>query len=178
LQPGFARQLEQETAAMAVDYFLKIDSIKGESTDDKHKDQIELVSWSWGETQSGGGQVSARGGLSGGRVSMQDFSFMMSTSKASPPLMLACATGEHFKDATLECCHATKDKTLFLKIKMSDCMVTSYQTGGSSGAEIPTEQVSLNFGKIEFEYTPTDTSTGKPGGAVKAGWDLKANKKV
>lgn len=162
---------------MAVDMFLKITDVKGESTDDKHKDQIEVLSWSWGETQSGGGPVSARGGLSGGRVAMQDFSFVMSASKASPPLMLACATGEHLKEALLECCHATKDKTVFLKIKLSDCMVTSYQTGGSSGAEVPSEQVSLNFTKIEFEYTPTDAA-GKAGGAVKAGWDLKTNKKV
>src|SRR5450759_933279 len=86
---------------MAVDYFLKIDGIKGESHDSKHKDEIDLVSWSWGETQTG--SHAAGGGGGSGKVSMQDFHFVMHANLASPKLLLACANGEHIKEASLVC---------------------------------------------------------------------------
>lgn len=160
---------------MAVDYFLKIDTVPGESTDKKHKDEIDILSWSWGETQSGG--HAAGGGGGAGKVSMQDFSFAMTMNKATPKLMLACASGEHIKQALLICRKAGKDQQEYLKIKFTDLLVSSYQTGGSSGAEVPTDQISLNFSKIEFEYYPQ-----KPDGSldakVVAGWNLKENVKV
>jgi len=156
-----------------VDYFLKLDGIKGESMDSKHKDEIDVLSWSWGETQSGTG---GRGGGAGaGKVSMQDFSFVMTANKASPPLFLACATGQHIKEATLTCRKAGTEQQEYLKVKMSDCLVTSYQTSGAT--EEPTESCSLNFSKIEFEYKP-QKADGTLDAPVKAGYDLKANKKV
>jgi type VI secretion system secreted protein Hcp len=158
----------------AVDFFLKLDGIEGESHDDKHKNEIDLSSWSWGESQSG--SHSAGGGGGAGKVSMQDFHFVMKMNKATPKLMLACANGEHIKHATLTCRKAGKEQQEYLKIKMSDVLVSSYQTGGH-GEIVPTEQIKLNFSKIEFEYKPQ-----KPDGTldspVKAGYDLKANKKV
>jgi type VI secretion system secreted protein Hcp len=160
---------------MAVDYFLKIDGVPGESTDDKHKGEIDVESWSWGETQSG---TSAAGGGGGaGKVSMQDFHFVMRLNKASPKLMLACATGEHLKSATLVCRKAGGDQQEYMKIVMSDLLVSSYQTGGSSGDVVPIDQISLNFSKIEYEYKPqkADGSLDSP---VKTGYDLKLNKKV
>jgi type VI secretion system secreted protein Hcp len=160
---------------MATDYFLKIEGIEGESTDKKHKNEIDLQSWSWGETQMGA--HSGGGGGGAGKVSMQDFSFAMSVNKASPKLMLACASGEHIKGALLVCRKAGKDQQEYLKIKFSDLLVSSYQTGGSAGDVIPTDQISLNFAKIEFEYYPQ-----KPDGGLDAkvvtGWDLKQNVKV
>jgi type VI secretion system secreted protein Hcp len=109
---------------------------------------------------------------------MQDFHFVMKASKASPKLMLACATGEHIKDGTLVCRKAGTDQQEFLTIKMSDLLVSSYQTGGSSnGGVVPMDQVSLNYSKIEFEYKEQKPD-GSLGGAIKAGYDLKANKKV
>lgn len=160
----------------AVDYFLKLDGIKGESKDDKHKDEIDLESWSWGETNSG--SHAAGGGGGAGKVVMQDFHFTMKINKATPELMLACATGKHIKEATLTCRKAGTEQQEFLKIKFSDMLVSSYQTGGSSGGDvIPTEQVSLNFSKIEYEYKPQKPD-GTLDGPVKAGYDLKANKKV
>ena len=86
---------------MAVDYFLKIKGIEGESFDAKHKNEIDVLSWSWGETQSG--SHAAGGGGGAGKVSMQDFSFVMKVNKASPKLLLACANGEHIPEATLVC---------------------------------------------------------------------------
>lgn len=160
----------------AVDYFLKIEGIDGESADHKHKGEIDLESWSWGEAQTG--SHGAGGGGGAGKVSMHDFHFVMKVSKASPKLMLACASGEHIKKATLICRKAGTDQQEYMKWEMSDVLVSSFQTGGSAHGDLrPTDQVSLNFAKIEMEYKE-QKSDGTLGGAVKAGWDVKANKKV
>lgn len=158
----------------AVDYFLKLDGIQGESKADKHTDEIDVLSWSWGETQSGS-FASGTGGGGSGKSQMQDFHFTMEHSKASPALMLACATGDHIKSALLTCRKAGKDQQEFLKITMSDCLISSYQTGGSSGKVIPTDQISINFAKIEHEYKAQD-ATGKVTGSVKKQYDLRTEK--
>ena len=160
----------------AVDYFLKIEGIDGESHDSKHKGEIDLESWSWGEAQTG--SHSAGGGGGAGKVAMQDFHFVMKVNKSSPKLLLACANGEHIKKAVLTCRKAGKDQQEFLKITMSDLLVSSFQTGGSGHGDIvPTDQISLNYSKIEYEYKEQKPD-GTLGGAVKAGWDLKQNKAV
>jgi type VI secretion system secreted protein Hcp len=159
-----------------VDYFLKIEGIPGESGDSKHKNEIELESWSWGETQSGSMSHGAGGGA--GKVQMQDFHFSMKVNKASPLLMLNCAQGAHIKSAILTCRKAGKEQQEFLKVTFSDLLVSSYQTGGSAHGDIvPVDQISLNFSKIEFDYKAqkVDGSLDSP---VKAGYDLKSNKKV
>src|SRR6266542_976170 len=96
----------------AVDFFLKLEGVDGESADSKHKGEIDVESWSWGESQSG--THGAGGGGGAGKVSMQDFHFVMKVNKASPKLMLACATGQHIKEATLTCRKAGKDQQEFL----------------------------------------------------------------
>jgi type VI secretion system secreted protein Hcp len=160
----------------AVDYFLKLEGVEGESNDEKHKNEIDLLSWSWGETQ--GGTMAYGGGGGAGKVSMQDFHFVMKVNKASPKLFLACATGEHIKKATLICRKAGKDQQEFLKVVFTDLLVSSFQTGGSGGSDIiPLDQISMNFSKIEFEYKP-QKQDGSLDAAVKAGYDLKLNKKV
>jgi len=158
-----------------VDYFLKIDGIEGESTDDKHKNEIDLESWSWGETNVG--DAAQRGGMGAGKVALQDFHFVMKVNKSTPKLMEACATGEHIKKAVLTCRKAGKQQQEYLKVSLSDFIVSSYQTGGSHGEVVPVDQISLNFSKIEFEYKE-QKATGELGGVVKGGWDAKANKKV
>jgi len=137
---------------MAVDYFLKIDSVPGESTDKTHGKEIDLQSWSWGESNSG--KHDSGGGGGAGKVAMQDFHFTMKVNKASPKLFLACATGQHIKEALLTCRKAGKEQQEYLKVKFSDLLISSYQTGGSSGAEVPVEQISFNFAKIEISYAP------------------------
>jgi len=160
---------------VAVDYFLKIDGVAGESRDSKHKDEIELQSFSWGAhqvtPQAGGGG----GGAGAGKVSMQDFHFVMRTNKASPKLFLACASGQHLKSAVLTARKAGKDQQEFLVYKFTDLLVSGYQTGGSEGTEVPVDQVSFNFAKVQTEYRPQNP-TGQLGTAVTAGWDVKANK--
>ena len=159
----------------AVDYFLKVDGIDGESTDDKHKNEIDVESWSWGESNSG--THAGGGGGGAGKVSFQDISFASRVSKASPKLMLACATGQHIKKAVLTCRKAGGDQQEYMIWTFSDLLVSSFQIGGSQGDVVPVEQVSLNFSKVEFEYKPQkpDGSLDAP---VKAGYDLKLNKKA
>lgn len=156
-----------------VDYFLKIEGIKGESPDAKHKGEIEILSFSWGATQMG--SHSQGGGGGAGKVSMQDFNFTMHHGVASPKLMLACASGQHIPSAVLTARKAGKEQQEYLIIKFNNLLVSSYQTGGSSGSVNPTDQVSFNFTKIEHEYKE-QTASGALGGTVKANFDLKTNK--
>src|SRR5262245_10315130 len=159
-----------------IDYFLKIDGVEGESQDSKHKAEIEILSWSWGETNSGSEATGLGGGS--GKVQMQDFHFTMQASKASPKLLLACASGQHIKKAVLTCRKAGKEQQEYLKIEMSDLLVSSYQTGGSAhGDVLPMDQISLNFTQIKLEYKP-QKADGTLGGAIPAGRNLKTGAKV
>jgi type VI secretion system secreted protein Hcp len=159
----------------AVDFFLKVDGIEGESTDAKHKNEIDVQSWSWGETQTG--THAGGGGGGAGKVSMQDFHFTMTVNKATPKLMLACATGQHIAKAVLTCRKAGGEQQEYMIVTFSDMLVSSYQTGGSQGDLVPVDQISLNFSKIEVEYKP-QTEKGTLAGPIKVGYDLKLNKKV
>ena len=160
----------------AVDYFLKIDGVQGESADSEHQGEIDVLSWSWGETQSG--SMAYGGGGGSGKVSMQDFHFVMHVCKASPKLLEACASGQHFGSATLVARKAGVGQKKYLQIKFTDTLVSSFQTGGSgSGDVVPVDQISLNYSKIEYEYQAQEKG-GSTGGAVRAGWDLKTNKKA
>jgi type VI secretion system secreted protein Hcp len=157
-----------------VDYFLKIDGIQGESHDSKHKDEIEIESWAWGETQQG--TSSSGGGAGAGKVNMQDFHFVMKVNKSSPKLLLACANGEHVKNAVLTCRKAGKEQQEFLVVKFTDLLVSSFQTGGSGSSDVvPTDQISLNYSKIEYEYK-MQKPDGTLDGPVKAWYNIKENK--
>ena len=159
-----------------VDYFLKVDGVDGESTDDKHKGEIELTSWSVGGTNAG--SFSSGGGGGSGKVVLQDFHIVKKADKASAKLFAACCTGEHLKSATLTCRKAGKDQQEFLKIVMTNVLVSSFQTGGSEGSDIiPMDQVALNFGKIEYKYKEQKPD-GTLGGEIIGGWDVTTNKKV
>jgi type VI secretion system secreted protein Hcp len=160
---------------MAIDIFLKIDGVDGESTDDKHKNEIALLSFSWGEAQltpAGGG------GAGAGKVAMQDFHFTTLVNKASPRLFLACAKGEHFKTAVLTVRRAGGSPMDFLTWRLTDVLVSGYQTAGQlAGGALPADHVSLGFEKVKLEYIPVKPD-GKPDVSVKAGWDVKANRPV
>lgn len=156
----------------SVDYFLKIDGIPGESADSKHKNEIDLLSWSWGEANSG--SHAAGGGGGAGKVAMQDFNFTMTINKASPKLFLACATGQHIKEALLTCRKAGKEQQEYLKIKFSDLLISNYQTGGSGGDVVPVDQISFNFAKIETSYAP-QKADGKLDSPVVHNYSVKTN---
>jgi len=156
---------------MAVDVFLKLGTIGGESTDDAHKGEIDVLSWSWGIAQSG--TMAGGGGGGAGKASFNDLSFMHNFDKASPAVMTACATGEHIKDATLVARKAGKGQQEYIIVKMTDILITSVQPSGSS--ENPMESVSMQFAKVDIEYKPQ-----KADGSLDAGvhfiYDIKGNK--
>lgn len=159
-----------------VDYFLKIAGIDGESADSKHKGEIEIESFSWGETQSGTAGHGA--GAGAGKVVAQDFHFVKKMDKASPVLFIGCATGIHYKTAVLTTRKAGAGQQEYLKITMEDVLISSYQTGGSAHSDIvPTEQISMNFHKLEISYKEQKPD-GSLGGEVKQKYDFSANVKL
>jgi type VI secretion system secreted protein Hcp len=189
---------------MAYDAFLKLTDVKGESADSKHKGEIDILSFSFGANQTGS---SAHGGGGGtGKVSLQDFHFVHSVDQSSPVLFQKCATGEHLKEALITVRKAGGEQLEYLKIKLTDVLVSSVQQAGhatagivsprdlatgqasgktfvreaanSAGDNFPTESISLNFSKITIDYQPQGAD-GKPqGGAIHGGWDAKQNVKV
>jgi type VI secretion system secreted protein Hcp len=158
---------------MAASIFARIGTIKGESRDAKHKDEIEVLSWSWGLSQSG--TLNQGGGGGAGKVSFQGFTFTHHVDKASPLLMKACATGEHIKDATVTVRKAGKAPQEYLLITMSDVLVTSVSMSVDADGDGTAEAVALAFAKVDLEYKPQ-----KPDGSLDTGvhfkFDLKANK--
>ncbi|MDQ6616644.1 MAG: type VI secretion system tube protein Hcp [Actinomycetota bacterium] len=160
----------------AVDYFLKIEGIDGESQDHKHKGEINVESFSWGESNS---TSSSGGGGGAGKAVRQDFHFVAQAGKQSPKLMLACATGQHIKGATLTCRKAGGDIPVeFLKILLFDALVSSYQIGGTQigGDATPRDQFSINFIKIEMIET-SQSATGGPA-TVFGGFDFRLNQVI
>ena len=157
---------------MASDMFAKIGDIKGESLDAKHKDEIEVLSFSWGVANAGG--VASGSGGGAGKATFQDLSIVHPLDKASPKLLEACATGTHLKEATITHRKAGKGQQEFLIVKMNDVIITAVTHGGTAG-QPAAETVSLAFAKVDFEYKPQ-----KPDGSLDAGihfkYDLKANK--
>jgi type VI secretion system secreted protein Hcp len=160
----------------AIDYFLQISGIAGESTDAKHKGWLDVDSWSWGESHSSSGGGGAGGGA--GKVQMQDLHFVTKVSKASPKLFLACAEGQHIKEAKLVARKAGKGQQEFLSWTFEDILVSSYQTGGSEASDMqPVDQVSLAFAKIKVEYR-AQKADGSLEAPISAGWDVKSNTKL
>jgi type VI secretion system secreted protein Hcp len=132
------------------DYFLKIEGIAGESQDERHKDEIEVESFSWGETF----QPSAPGTTGAGKVHIQDFHIVKQIDRASPLLMLAAASGQHFKSAVLTAQRPGKEPRDYLTITLSDLIVSSYQIEARPDQPSPVDQVSFSLGRIEIAYRP------------------------
>src|SRR5262245_35980320 len=131
---------------MAFDAFLKIEGIEGDSQQKGHPGEIEISSFSWAETNTGSPATGSGGGA--GKVQMQDFHFAMATSKASPQLHQFCASGKHAREATLTCRKAGREQLDFIKITMTDVLVSSYSIGGTTGdLTDPSDQASLAFVK-------------------------------
>ena len=157
---------------MAVDMFMKIDTIDGEAQDTKHKKEIDVLSWSWG--MSNAGSAHNGGGAGAGKVNVQDLTFTKWVDKATPKLALACCSGKHFKDATLVVRKAGEKPVEYLKIKMDTVFISSISTGGSGGEDRITENVTLNFSKVVLVYIPQDDK-GAPGTPIPMTWDIATN---
>ena len=154
-------------------------AIDGETTLTGFDNCIEVLSYSHHLNQAGGASVSRTTGQTGSRVDIGDFSIVKVLDKATPNLALFCCSGKHIPTVVLEICAASEDKVTYMKYTMSDAVIASVRPGGSANGEgvRPLEEVSFRFAKIEWEYTPFGND-GKPGAALKAGWDAATNKKV
>ena len=158
------------------DYFLKIEGVDGESTDDKHKGEIEILSYSLGGTNAGSG--AAGGGSGQGKVDLHDFSFVKKVDKSSAKLFAAMCSGHHYGTATLTCRRAGKEQQEYLTVALSQVFVSSFtQLGNDADETIPSDSVTLNFVKIEVKYKE-QKEDGSLGGEVIGGWDGKANKVI
>jgi type VI secretion system secreted protein Hcp len=159
---------------MPFDYFLRIDGIAGESTDAKHKGEIAVQTFLWGETQSG----SPVGGGGAGKLSAGPLIVTARASKASPLLLLACATGQHIKSAVLSARRAGAGKAQldYLTISLADVLVTSFEVNANT-ENGPVDEVSLAFAQLVVEYREQNPD-GSPGTVTRAGWDVKANQKL
>jgi len=160
---------------MAMDQFIKIGDLKGEAQDKTHKMSIDVLAWSWGLSNSGTAHVG--GGSGAGKVNVQDLSFTKYIDQATPDLMLACCNGKHYPEALLTIRKAGETPVEYLKIKMTDVMVTSLSTGGSGGEDRLTENVTLNFSKVNVDYAE-QVPTGGVGAKPSMGWDIAENVKL
>ncbi len=158
---------------MAASIFARIGTIKGESRDARHRDEIEVLSWSWGVSRSGA--VGHGGGGGTGRASFRDFTFTHHVDKASPLLMKACATGQHLADAKVTVRKAGQGQQEYLVITMTDVLVTAVSSGVSAEGDTTMEEVVLSFAKVDLEYKPQ-----KPDGSLDVGvhfrYDVKAQR--
>lgn len=137
---------------MSVDMFLKIEGISGESQDAKHKKEIDVLAWSWGASQSGTTHIG--GGSGAGKANFQDISVTKWVDSASHKLLGSVAKGTHIKEATLTVRKAGEKPLEYIKLIMKNCLISSVSTGGSGGEDRLTENISINFGEFEFDYTP------------------------
>ena len=157
---------------MAVDMFIKIGSLKGESRDKAHKDEIDVLAWSWGMSNSGSGHVG--GGSGAGKVNVHDLSLTKYVDKSSPDLMLSCCNGKHFDTATLIVRKAGEKPLEYITITMSEVYITSVSSGGSGGEDRLTENVTLNFSKVKVDYKE-QLAGGGAGASPTMTWDIAGN---
>ncbi len=157
---------------MAVDQFIKFDGIKGESKDSKHKDEVDVLAWSWGASQSGSFHTAGGGGS--GKVSVQDLSFTKYVDKSSTNLFLKCCDGKHIPNAVLTVRKAGESPVEYLKITMEPVLVTSVSGGGSGGEDRITENITLNFAKVKVEYTE-QKEDGSAGATDEKIWNIMEN---
>ncbi len=159
---------------MAVDMFLKLGDIKGESLDKTFKEHFDILAWSWGMSQSGTAHLG--GGSGAGKVSVQDISVTKWVDAGSNELIKHCCNGKHFPDGYLVCRKAGGDAAVeYIKIELKKIIITSVSTGGSGGEDKLTENVTLNFGAFKLSYQPQDDKGAKLGGAKEAIWSMVTN---
>src|ERR1700674_2891408 len=157
---------------MAVDIFLKLGSVQGESLDSVHKNEIDVLAWSWAMSQSGTMHLGSGGG---GKVSVQDLLITKYTDKATPNIVTACCTGAHYPTATLTVRKAGKTPVEYYVIVMTNVLVTNYATGGSGTEDRFVETVALNFEQFDVKYQPQGETGAASGGVVESKWNIPAN---
>lgn len=156
---------------MAVDIILKLDGVTGESLIDGHVDEIDILAWSWGMTQSGTTHMGP--GAGSGKVNVQDITMTKYVDLATNDLIKKCCDGTHIATASLFVRKAGGASPIeYLKIHFTEILISSYSTGGSEdGLDRVQETFSMNFAKFTMDYTKQD-ATGAEAGSASAGWDI------
>jgi len=160
---------------MAVDMFLKLGDIKGESQDDKHKDEIDFTGWTWAMAQSGTTHLGSGGGA--GKVSVHDLQITKFIDKASPNLHIACCTGKHYDQAQLTVRKAGDKPVEYYKLTLEEVLISSVSMGGQGADDRLTENITLNFAKFKEEYTPQKPD-GTGDAAVEGTFHIAKNLKM
>ena len=155
---------------MAIDSFLKLGTLKGESVVKGFEDQIQILSWGWGMTQTGTTHSASGGGA--GKVDVSDLQISKNVDAASPMLALACCKGTHYDSATLTMRKAGGTALEYVTITLTDLIVTSYSVSEGGGGDVLTDTFTLNFGKYKYSFQPQDNKGAKKGGAIDATWDI------
>ena len=158
---------------MAVDMFIKIGDIKGESEDKTHKAKIDVLAWSWGASNSGTTHTGGGGGA--GKANVQDLSFTKYIDASSNALIKSCCEGTHHPEATLIVRKAGGTPVEYVVLTLTEVLVTSVSTGGSGGEDRLTENVTLNFAQFKFQYQPQDEKGAKKGGTKDYAFDIAGN---
>lgn len=155
--------------------FLKIEGVKGESTDSNHKDEIELMSYSHGVSQPVSAVASTAGGGTSGRCNHTDLTVSKSLDVSTPVLNQLCCTGKHIDSVVLTLRRADGDKSIpYMVYKLKDVVISSISVGGSSD-QVPMETLTFNYSKIEWEYSKQARAKGGESGKSNGSWDLAKN---
>lgn len=157
---------------MAVDIFIKIGDIAGEARDSVHAGEIDVLAWSWGASQSGTTHMGGGGGS--GKISVQDLSITKYVDKATPTLWSFLAKGSHIGEIILTVRKAGGTAVEYIKLTMTEAIITSISTGGSGGEDRLTENVTINFAQFKLEYTPQNAD-GTGGTAIPVTWNIATN---
>ena len=157
---------------MSVDAYLKIDDIKGESQDNVHKDEIEVLSWGWGMSQPGSAHSGTGAGT--GKVAVKNLTIQKCFDKATPNLMKYCCSGKHFGIARLTVRKAGEKPLEFIQIELKDGLIVDVSVVGNPGDSQVRESVTLNFASFKVEYVP-QTATGAGGAAIPMQWNVVKN---
>ncbi|MFG6447435.1 Hcp family type VI secretion system effector [Roseateles sp. BYS180W] len=160
---------------MAQDIFIKINGIDGESMDSAHKNEIEVLNWNWEIIQESNMHMGSGGGA--GKATVKDLQFTHYMDRSSPNLMKFCLTGKHIPEAVLVVRKAGGNPLEYLKLTMTDVVITRVLPQGNNADERLKEQVALSFAKVKQEYT-VQNQQGGSGGAVTAAYDLKLGKEA
>jgi type VI secretion system secreted protein Hcp len=158
---------------MAVDMFLELKGIAGESQDATHKGKIDVLAWSWGASNSGSTHMG--GGSGAGKANFQDISITKYVDIASPILALHCANGKHIPEGKLIVRKAGEKPLEYMLISMKDILISSFSMGGSGGEDRLTENISLNFGAIHYQFVEQDATGKASGKKPEVKWDIAAN---
>lgn len=157
---------------MATDIFLKIDDYTGESQDKSHKDEIEVLSWTWCMAQ--GGSAHAGSGAGAGRVIVRDLTIIKHVDRSTPNLIKLCCSGKHFGKAKLVMRKAGGTAVEYFTVEMTDGIVSGVKPAVGKCDEVPTESVTINFAAFKCEYTPQGAD-GRPAPTIPAQWNIAKN---